>query len=199
MQSLRKEGNRRKLSQKEFPEPGRSAFVCDVSVGGDVKGTPWGDSSWENSCKCILSSFLAHRVCCALSATPALTPKPSNTAQQIPLQKARLWWCHSSAQNCARASLHGPKEMCAWNPAVRDRGLCLPLHSHQHRRSPSQSQAALLFTSLYFFRGQLFLLPWPRQGDYNVIVQGKGGAWFLLSFVWWGQVLLFYFKSSFLH
>lgn len=90
-----------------------SAFICDVRVGGEVKGTTWGDSSSVNEYKCQLNGFCALRNAGAHSPRAPLDPHTikHNLAGSTYLKDSFDWLHHS----CSKIFRDFPPPQAKWN------------------------------------------------------------------------------------
>lgn len=145
-----------------------SAFICDVSVGGEVKGTTWGDSSSVNEYKCQLNGFCAFRNSGAHSPHPHLYSHAiqHNLAGSTYLKCSFDWLHHSCSKNFR--GFPPPQAKLNVYPACWSQTSCT---THSHYSYISISQEAFIFrghVSFYFvksFQRLMFLFPWSRQGQ----------------------------------
>lgn len=92
-----------------------------------------------------------------------------------------------------RASHHGPKEMCPWNPAAQDSGSASLLDSQQHPQEPFTFTGHISFHPTVFFQRTIIIIAMAQTRRTQHACQGKAGVLFLLFFVLFGGEEYCYF------
>lgn len=146
-----------------------SAFICDVSVGGEVKGTTWGDSCCVNEDKCQLSGFCAFRNSGAHSPHPHLYPNAIQHNWQDPCSLSAALIDYITPLLKSFQGLPTTTGQIKCIPLVLKSNTAV-LHIRMTAtpvspRKPLYSEATFYFISLNLLRGQLFLFSWSRQGQ----------------------------------